>query len=44
MDSVPDAGIRGGEVGILKRSAEIRGHAPDQLFRFKPGPAGVQGH
>jgi sugar lactone lactonase YvrE len=29
---------------ILKSSGEIRGHAPYQLFRFKPGPAGVPGH
>jgi sugar lactone lactonase YvrE len=29
---------------ILKSSGEIRGRAPFQLFRFKPGPAGVPGH
>jgi sugar lactone lactonase YvrE len=29
---------------ILRNTGEIRDHAPYQLFRFKPGPAGVPGH
>jgi sugar lactone lactonase YvrE len=29
---------------ILQSTSHIRGHAPYQIFRFKPGPAGVPGH
>ena len=29
---------------ILRRAARYRAHAPYQIFRFKPGPAGVPGH
>ena len=29
---------------ILKQASQVRGHAPYQIFRFKPGPTGVPGH
>jgi len=29
---------------ILKSAGEVHDHAPYQIFRFKPGPAGVPGH
>jgi sugar lactone lactonase YvrE len=29
---------------ILEPSSEVRAHAPYQIFRFKPGPAGIAGH
>ena len=29
---------------IMKSAANIRAHAPYQIFRFKPGTVGVPGH